>query len=206
MCCTTKVTFRRAGFVAQAFLPAVSPTFLSAKRILPNAGWKACETADKNAFVTAKPLTLLGQDGQKITQTAHHQLSTIDSACVALCRINSDRSADSLFTVALAEVNLVRMDFGRTNRLSKVSSGTRDFDRVFHLVSACFTWFQLFGKKKRNAEAENLRFQLRGTDAQVVLADCQCPPRNVSLTQALRRGPFQLVSPRFTLFHLREKN
>jgi len=49
------------------------------------------------------------------------------------------------------------------------------FDQVFHLVSACFTWFQLSGKKIGTGEAENLRFRLRGTDAQQVFADCQCP-------------------------------
>src|SRR5579884_2169777 len=75
-------------------------------------------------------------------------------------------SADSLVAIALAEVNLVRVDSGRTYQLRKISSETRYFDQMFHLVSACFTWFQLSGKKNRVEEAENLRFQLRGTDAQ----------------------------------------
>jgi len=30
--------------------------------------------------------------------------------------------------------------------------------QVFHLVSACFTWFQLSGEKNWSGEAENLRF------------------------------------------------
>src|SRR5579884_899566 len=50
---------------------------------------------------------------------------------------------------------------------------TRDFDQVFHLVSACFTWFQLSGKK--------------------------CPTRKVSLTRTVC-GDFDAF--RCTLFHL----
>src|SRR5579884_1532298 len=84
------------------------------------------------------------------------------------------RSADSL--VRAVSVSTLLGD-GRAAGLSSLPMPyrTRDFDRVFHLVSACFTWFQLSGKKNRNGEAENLRFQLRGTDAQQVFADCQCP-------------------------------
>src|SRR5579884_1250862 len=94
------------------------------------------------------------------------------------------RSADSLATEALANVGLVRavsvstlLGDGRAAGLSRLPMPYRtwDFDRVFHLVSACFTWFQLSGKKNRNGKAENWRFQLRGTDVQQVFADCQCP-------------------------------
>ncbi|HZV33313.1 MAG TPA: hypothetical protein VFB72_01955, partial [Verrucomicrobiae bacterium] len=61
---------------------------------------------------------------------------------------------------------------GRAAGLSRLPMPyrTRDFDRVFHLVSACFTWFQLSGKKNRNGKAENWRFSAT---------------RNVSLTPAL---------------------
>ena len=43
--------------VAQAFLPAVSPTFLSADAPEPSdsrtpAGWKTCDTAGRNACAT----------------------------------------------------------------------------------------------------------------------------------------------------------
>jgi len=128
--------------------------------------------------------------GQREIQGAETGLWAV---CVALCRINSDRSADSLFTVALAEVNLVRVESGRTDRLREVSPGTRDFDEVFHLVSACFTWFQLYGEKNRSGRAENLRFQLRGrTRSSASL------PGTFHLRSGLRgfpRFPFHLVSP-----------
>src|SRR5579884_1562216 len=72
------------------------------------------------------------------------------------------RSADSL--VRAVSVSTLLGD-GRAAGLSRLPMPyrTRDFDRVFHLVSACFTWFQLSGKKNRNGKAENWRFQLRGT-------------------------------------------
>src|SRR5579884_3814146 len=72
------------------------------------------------------------------------------------------RSADSL--VRAVSVSTLLGD-GRAAGLSRLPMPyrTRDFDRVFHLVSACFTWFQLSGKKNSNGKAENWRFQLRGT-------------------------------------------
>jgi len=110
------------------------------------------------------------------------------AGCVALCRVISYGSAGSLGTVALAEVSLVRrVDLGRTNRLRKVSSGTWDFEQVFHLVSACFTWFQLSGEKNWNGDAEKWRF---------------LATRNVSLTRALRGLSRFSVSPCFTWLHL----
>src|SRR5579884_797888 len=76
------------------------------------------------------------------------------------------RSADSLATEALANVGLVRavsvstlLGDGRAAGLSRLPMPYRtwDFDRVFHLVSACFTWFQLREKIRRGVyEARNL--------------------------------------------------
>ena len=69
----------------------------------------------------------------------------------------------------------------------------------FHLVSACFTWFQLSGEKNWNGQAENLRFQLRGTDAQAGL--CRLPmslPRTFHLRErsaGISTLSFHLVSP-----------
>src|SRR5579884_587151 len=79
------------------------------------------------------------------------------------------RSADSL--VRAVSVSTLLGD-GRAAGLSRLPMPyrTRDFDRVFHLVSACFTWFQLSGKKNSNGKAENWRFSAT---------------RNVSLTGAL---------------------
>jgi len=59
--------------------------------------------------------------------------------------------------------------------------------RVFHLVSACFTWFQLLGKKNRIWDAEKWHF---------------LATRNVSLERALRRLSRYSVSPCFTWLHL----
>jgi|SRR5579884_2357125 len=68
---------------------------------------------------------------------------------------------------------------------------------VFHLVSACFTWFQLSGKKNQSGKAENLRFQLQGTDAQQVFADSNVPTTPFHLRvlfEGFSVSPFHLVS------------
>src|SRR5579884_4201338 len=87
-----------------------------------------------------------------------------ESGPVGLYRLVSDNrrgSADSLVTVALAEASLVRVDLvdpiGYERSASELGILTRRFS-LFQLVSA-------IRKKNWNGEAENRRFQLRGTDA-----------------------------------------
>jgi len=130
------------------------------------------------------------------------------AGCVALCRIISDGSADSLPLPIVYPLSSILAFDGRAAGLSRLPMPYRtwDFDRVFHLVSACFTWIHLSGKKIANWEAENLRFQLRGTDAQQVFADCQCPSCHpVSLTERSAAIFSLSVSPCFTLRHAKTR-
>jgi len=96
-----------------------------------------------------------------------------------------------LSTVALAEVNLVRVHFGRTIRLRKVSRFTS-----FQLVSPGFSYQ---GKKIGTGRLKTYVFSYEERTRKQVFADCQCPYHaRFTYESALRGFP----RFRFTLFHL----
>src|SRR5579884_571424 len=80
------------------------------------------------------------------------------------------------------------------------------------ILTGCFISFQLVspgfsyqGKKSQTGRLKTY-FQLRGTDAQQVFADCQCPSCHpVSLTERSAAIFSLSVSPCFTLRHAKTR-
>jgi len=130
------------------------------------------------------------------------------AGCVGLCRIISDGSSDSLFAVALAEVNLVRPVSVSANARTDAQQVLADCQcpyqircrsgQVFHLVSACFTWFHLLGKKIGAGRLKTYVFSYKRTHSRS-LQTANTLPRPFHLRE-WSAGDFHAF--RFTLFHL----